>query len=220
MGPTDEELRRLRAELEEKLAGRKCVVVGVGREERGDDAVGVRLAERLQAALSSGGGTCGHERLVSCGQPIRRSLGEGGTPPSAPPVIFVAGDVPENYAVKAADLRPEVVLLLDAAAMDLAPGSVRLLRAEDIPPVPGVTHRPSLEMFAAFVRLDCGAETCLLGIQPNMARLGMGDSMSPEVEAALDTLEPLLIEVLSPSPEGPRSGIAGEGKETAQRSQG
>ena len=194
MGSTEQELRTLRAELAEEVAGRKYVVVGVGKEERGDDVAGLRLAERLQAAVltpARGEGTPRHEQPVPCGQ----------VPPPAQPVIFLAGDVPENYAVKVADLRPEVVLLLDAAAMGLAPGSCRLLRAEEIPPVPGVTHRPSLEMFAAFVKLDCGAETYLLGIQPNMAHLGMGDAMSPEVAAAVDTLELLLIEVLSPSPE-------------------
>lgn len=169
MGLTDEELSRLRAELEEKLAGRRCVVVGVGNELRGDDAAGRRLAERLEGKTRA--------------------------------VVFVGGDVPEDYAVRVADERPEVVLLLDAAAMDLPPGACRLLAAEEIPPVPGVTHRPSLEMFAAFVRLDCGADTYLLAIQPNMARLGVGDSMSPEVEDSLDALKPLLIEVLSPCPE-------------------
>jgi len=163
-GLSDEELGRLRAELEEKLAGRRCVVVGVGSELRGDDAAGLLLAERLE----------GKSRAV----------------------VFVGGDVPENYAVRVADQRPEVVLLLDAAAMDLPTGSVRLLRAEEIPPVPGVTHRPSLEMFAAFVKLDCGAETYLLGIQPDMEHLGVGDEMSPQVTAALDALEPLLLDIL------------------------
>ena len=163
-GLSDEELGRLRAELEEKLAGRRCVVVGVGSELRGDDAAGLLLAERLEGKTRA--------------------------------VVFVGGDVPENYAVRVADQRPEVVLLLDAAAMDLSPGSVRLLRAEEIPPVPGVTHRPSLEMFAAFVRLDCGADTYLLGIQPDVERLGVGDEMSPQVAAALDALEPLVLDIL------------------------
>ncbi len=203
MSPTPDELRSLGADLAAKLAGRKCVVVGVGNDLRGDDAAGVRLAERLQAALltpAGGEGAPRDEQPVSCGQ----------VPSPAHPFIFLAGDVPENYAVKVADLRPEVVLLLDAAAMGLAPGSCRLLRAEELPPVPGVTHRPSLEMFAAFVRLDCGAETYLLGIQPNLAHVGIGDPMSPEVETALEALEPILIEVLSPSPE-PASPGEGEG---------
>jgi len=47
MGPTDEELRQLRAGLEEKISGRTCVVVGVGNELRGDDGAGVAVARQL-----------------------------------------------------------------------------------------------------------------------------------------------------------------------------
>jgi len=173
MTPADPSLGPLRVQLRDTISGRKCVVVGVGNELRGDDAAGARLAQHLEAAIPS-----------------------AQTPSSVAPLIFHAGDVPEDYAVRVADQCPEVVLLLDAAAMGLPPGSCRLLAAEDIPPVPGVTHRPSLEMFAAFVRLDCGAQTYLLGIQPHMAHLGMGDEMSPEVEAALEALERMLVEIL------------------------
>jgi len=73
--------------------------------------------------------------------------------------VFVTFDLPEDYAVKAADLRPELVLILDAADFGGEPGQVRLIRAQDIPPTPGVTHRPSLEMVAAFLEMDAGAET-------------------------------------------------------------
>jgi len=116
--------------------------------------------------------------------------------PARVPIIH-AGEVPEDYAVKVADLKPQVVLILDAAVMNLPPGSCRLLRAEDLPPCPGVTHRPSLEMFATFVRLDCGAETYVLGIQPSLDHMALGDEMSPAVTAAMAALEPVLLEVLA-----------------------
>lgn len=184
MSLTEEGLSRLKGELEAKLAGRRCVVVGVGNELRGDDAAGVRLAERLETALS-----CGQAPLV------RHGLGEGASPVRVP--IIHAGEVPETYAVRVADLKPDVVLLLDAAAMGLPAGSCRLVRAHDLPPVPGFTHRPSLEMFARFIELDCGAESYVLGIQPDLDHLDLGHEMSPQVVAALDALLPLLAELLS-----------------------
>jgi len=94
------------------------------------------------------------------------------------------------------------VLLLDAADMGAPPGAVRLIPAEQVPAVPGGSHRPSLEMFAAFVRLECGAPSYILGVQPNLEHVGMGDAMSAEVAQALDRLEPLLVAVLARSRQG------------------
>lgn len=114
-----------------------------------------------------------------------------------PQRIFVTFDLPEDYAVKAADLRPEVVLVLDAADFGGDPGQARLIRAQDIPPTPGVTHRPSLEMLARFLELDAGAQTWVLGVQPDMGCVGLGDEMSAPVARTLGALERLLIDVLS-----------------------
>ena len=110
--------------------------------------------------------------------------------------VFVTHDLPEDYAVKAADLRPDVVLVLDAIDFDAQPGEVHLVAARDVPPTPGVTHRPSLEMMARFLELDAGADTWVLGVQPDMGHVGVGDRMSEPVARALDTLEEVLVEVL------------------------
>jgi hydrogenase 3 maturation protease len=113
-----------------------------------------------------------------------------------PQRIFVTFDLPEDYAVKVADLRPDVVLVLDAADFGDEPGAARLIRAQDIPPTPGVTHRPSLEMLARFLELDAGAQTWVLGVQPDLTRVGLGEEMSAPVVRALDALDALLVDVL------------------------
>ena len=111
--------------------------------------------------------------------------------------VFVTFDLPEDYAVKAADLRPELVLILDAADFGGEPGQVRLIRAQDIPPTPGVTHRPSLEMVAAFLEMDAGAQTWVLGVQPDMERVGLGDQMGAPMLRAVDALTEMLTELLA-----------------------
>jgi len=113
-----------------------------------------------------------------------------------PQPIFVTFDLPEDYAVKAADLHPDVVLVLDAADFGGGPGAARLIRAQDIPPTPGVTHRPSLEMLARFLELDAGAQTWVLGVQPEMDRVGLGDEMGVPVARTVAALEALLVDVL------------------------
>ncbi|MGD9497988.1 MAG: hydrogenase maturation protease [Armatimonadota bacterium] len=164
MHPTAEELAALGVELEALLGGRRVVVMGVGNELRGDDGIGVLLAERL-------------EQCVDC-------------------PVFVTFDLPEDYAVKAADLRPDVLLVLDAADFGGEPGQVRLIRALEIPPTAGVTHRPSLQMLARFLELDAGAQTWVLGVQPDITRVGLGAQMCAPVLRAADALEELLTELL------------------------
>ncbi|MCD6360095.1 MAG: hydrogenase maturation protease, partial [Armatimonadetes bacterium] len=112
--------------------------------------------------------------------------------------VMVTHDVPENYAVRVADMKPGLVLLLDAADMGLPVGSVRMILAEEVPAVPGGTHRPSLEMFAAFVRLEAGATTWLVGVQPDLSHLDMGAEMSPPIARALPLIERALVEALPP----------------------
>ncbi len=112
------------------------------------------------------------------------------------PKLFVAHDLPEDYAVKAADLRPDIVLVLDAINFGGEAGELHLVAARDVPPAPGVTHRPSLEMMARFLEVDAGADTWVLGVQPQMTSVGVGDEMSEAVARALDALEALLLELL------------------------
>ncbi len=165
MPTTTEGSQDIRERLEELIADRKIVLMGVGNEVRGDDAFGVMLGERIEHRIE--------------------------------PTVFVTHDLPEDYAVKAADLKPDVVLVLDAIDFHGEPGEVHLVAAKDVPPTPGVTHRPSLEMMARFIELDAGAETWVLGVQPRMDALGVGDEMSEPVARALDELEELLVELLS-----------------------
>lgn len=116
--------------------------------------------------------------------------------------VFVCHDLPEDYAVKAADLKPDAVIVLDAADFGGEPGDARLIRAEDIPPTPGVTHRPSLEMMARFLELDAGAATWVLGAQPDMERVGLGATMSEQIARVIDDLAELLLDLLGPTAGG------------------
>ncbi|MFW5868404.1 MAG: hydrogenase maturation protease [Armatimonadota bacterium] len=154
----------IREQLQGLIADRKVVLMGVGNVVRGDDALGVALAERIEHRVA--------------------------------PKVFVTHDLPEDYAVKAADLRPDLVLVLDAMDFGGEPGDMHLVAARDVPPTPGMTHRPSLEMMAKFLELDAGADTWVLGVQPDLSRLDLGLPLSDPVQEALDELEALLLELL------------------------
>lgn len=116
--------------------------------------------------------------------------------------VFVTHDLPEDYAVKAADVDPDIVLVLDAMDFGAEPGQLHLVAARDVPPTPGMTHRPSLEMMARFLELDAGADTWVLGVQPDLTRLDLGLPLSEPVTRAVDRLAVLLCELLPPA-DGP-----------------
>ena len=156
----------LERDLRERL-GERVVVMGVGNPDRADDGAGLRVAELLAKALP-GGVMPGGRRLT----------------------VLLTEDVPESFLGPAAAARPDTVLLVDAADMGTAPGSVALLEPGDLTCGATFTHRTPLSLLATFLSRETGADVFLLAIQPRS--LEWGDSMSSEVEAAARDLSRIL----------------------------
>ena len=151
--------------------GENVVVMGIGNPDRADDGAGLRVAELLAEALPCGGPP-GGRRLT----------------------VVLAGNVPESFLGPAAAARPDTVLLVDAADMGAAPGSVALLEPEDVPGGATFTHRTPLGLLATFLSRETGADVFLLAIQPRS--LEWGDPMSSEVEAVARHLSRILAAAL------------------------
>lgn len=100
---------------------------------------------------------------------------------------------PENFiSPLTRSIRDENVCLLivDAAEMGLPGGSVRRMRLDEFAGVAFGTHGIPLPLLLAPLLPEL--DVAVLGIQP--ARRGFGDSLSPEVSRAVETLAPLLLE--------------------------
>ena len=100
---------------------------------------------------------------------------------------------PENYiAPLTRAIRNDSVhlLIVDAAEMGLPGGAVRRMRLDEFAGVAFGTHGIPLPMLLAPLLPEL--DVTVLGIQP--ARRGLGDSLSPEVSRAVETLAPLLRE--------------------------
>ena len=74
--------------------------------------------------------------------------------------------------------------------MGLPGGSVRRMRLDEFAGVAFGTHGIPLPLLLAPLLPEL--DVTVLGIQP--ARMGFGDSLSPEVSRAVETLVPLLLE--------------------------
>jgi hydrogenase 3 maturation protease len=128
----------------------RIAVVGIGHELRGDDAAGVMVARRLQAASSA-------TRLV-----------------------LDAGPAPENFSGQLRAFAPDLLLLVDAVQMDEPPGTIRLLKLDAAQPSSLTTHTLSPHLLANYLRAALGCDIRLLGIQPAQDSFGAGLSSAVE----------------------------------------
>ena len=92
---------------------------------------------------------------------------------------------PENFAGLVRRLKPELLILLDAADMGLPPGTLRRLKSPTIHGADFGTHAGSIGRLADYLS-DCAGQIVILGIQP--AATVPGTRLSPPVRAALQTL--------------------------------
>ena len=81
-------------------------------------------------------------------------------------LILDAGPAPENITGELRRFRPEVVILVDAAQMDLPPGSIELILWDSTTGMSAASHMLPLSMLARYLTLEFGCAVHLLGIQP------------------------------------------------------
>ena len=103
--------------------------------------------------------------------------------------VIEAGQVPEDFTSEIKRLRPELLVLVDAALMGLEPGEVRIVPVEKIPKVAFSTHGMPLSFFIEFLS-DSVSEIILIGIQPKT--LEFGASLTNEVKKSANKLLSLL----------------------------
>src|SRR5512140_104842 len=116
----------------------RLALMGIGHELCGDDAVGIRIAEALHPLLSD------DERFL----------------------VLEAGPAPENCTGSLRRFRPDMVVMLDSALMDEAPGTIRWLNWQDTEGMGASTHTLPLHILASYLTAELGCGMGLIGIQP------------------------------------------------------
>jgi hydrogenase 3 maturation protease len=147
----------------------RLALVGIGHELRGDDGVGLDIVRRLRSRL---------------------------LPPGW--LALEAGSVPESCTSALRRFRPDLVVLVDAAHLDLRPGTVRWLECADTDGFHSSTHTLPLSVVATYLQTELGCAVGLLGIQP--ADTPIGAPLSPAVRRAASAIVSGLLE--TPTPKG------------------
>jgi len=137
-------------ELQTRLAAAgKVAVLGIGSPLKTDDAAGMMLIEELA------------QRGVASEQ-----------------VLLIPGSTaPENFTGVIREFAPDLLLAIDAAHMNLAPGTIALLEAEELSGLEFSTHMlpfSLMQQYLAGVGVD---EILLLGLEPLSTEFGLTTSM-------------------------------------------
>ena len=143
---------------DKRLAPPRVCILGVGSDLRGDDSAGLMVARTLLQCL----------------------------PPNEESNILVieGGPAPENYTGKIRAFQPNLVLIVDAANITEAPGTIQWIPLDSIDGMSASSHSLPLSVLAHFLTLELGCDVAILGIQPEQN--GIGAEVSPLVSAAID----------------------------------
>ena len=102
------------------------------------DRIEERLGGRSVAVVGVGNRLRGDDAAGS--RVVERLQGAG------LPCLIDAEDTPENDLGRLLEHAPDVVLFVDAAALDEAPGTLRLVDLSELAPRANTTHAPSLAL--------------------------------------------------------------------------
>jgi hydrogenase 3 maturation protease len=96
------------------------------------------------------------------------------------------GTVPENYTRMIRETHPEILLLVDAALMNLSPGSIRIIPRERVADAGIGTHQLPLDALCDVVSPYCGC-IVIIGIQPGIVEIGE-EMTRPVIEAGIELI--------------------------------
>lgn len=136
----------------------RIAILGMGNELDGDDAAGIVVVRRLREVLAG-----------------------------RPDVLVIdGGNAPESYTGKIRQFGTDFVLLVDAADMGEAPGTVAWLDWQETCGMSGSTHTLPLHVLAQYLIMEFGCQVALLGIQIQHLNMTLGDPLSAPVAEAVE----------------------------------
>jgi hydrogenase 3 maturation protease len=133
----------------------------------------------------------GKVALVACGNALRTDDGLGPfvaerLEAGEQLAIFSCETAPENFISPIIKSEPQVVIVLDTADLDAAPGTVRLVEPADIKEADFSTHAMSPALFMSVIKERTHAKLFLLAVQPLSTHFG--EELTPEIQKAAEEI--------------------------------
>jgi hydrogenase 3 maturation protease len=124
----------------------RVVVIGMGSELRGDDAIGLEVVRLLKKHQNS--------RLT----------------------VYEGHMTPEVFIAPACSLRPSHLVIIDAAELNEQPGTWRLLSREELQTGLFTTHYLPATAIADELSSRCNTNVAFLGVQPQSRGVSLSRS--------------------------------------------
>jgi len=152
------------------------VILGVGNILKGDDGIGVYVAEKLKEYIEK----------------VEQRAKEDKTRGDRVMVVAInCGTTPENYTSIIKKSSPDRLIVVDAADLGLSPGLCRIIPPERVGVMCISTHNMPLSLFTSYVGHFC-QDIVLVGIQPE--RMDFGAKLSSVARRAGGQVVNLIIE--------------------------
>ena len=136
----------------------KIIFLCIGNEMRGDDGLGPLMARNLTKLLKN------QSELL----------------------VINAETVPENYSGLIRKENPSHIIFIDAVEMKMNPGSIKLVKCEEIAEYNISTHAMPLSFIIKYLESFTDAKMLLIGIQPK--NMEMSNPISKEVKSGVEEL--------------------------------
>lgn len=121
------------------ITDKKTIFVGLGNEERGDDAIGLYIIKSLATK-------------------IKKKL-----------KFLLAYTTPENYLKQIIDSEPDIICFIDAVRSNKKEGTISLLGKDEISSAAISTHTSSIKMIIQFLQNSCKAKIYVIAISIKQA---------------------------------------------------
>lgn len=104
-------------------------------------------------------------------------------------------DSPEKYIDKFIDLKPDLIIFIDAMRLNRQPGELIIISNKDIANKGTITHQTNLHLIIHYIKLHINPQIFIIGIQPEDTTFG--NSISHKVRETANIICELFIERLS-----------------------
>jgi hydrogenase 3 maturation protease len=136
----------------------KIIFLCIGNDMRGDDGLGPLMARNLTKLFKN------QSELL----------------------VINAETVPENYSGLIRKENPSHIIFIDAVEMKMSPGSIKLVKCEEIAEYNISTHAMPLSFIIKYLESFTDAKILLIGIQPK--NMEMSNPISKEVKSGVEEL--------------------------------
>lgn len=146
----------------------RLLVCGVGNDLRGDDGIGLYVADRISL-----NGLPEKVKVLKC------------------------GEMPENYIFEIKEWSPSHILMVDAADLGKDPGTAVMVESNELYTKSISTHRLPLSLFSKIVAAELGGEVDVMMIGIQVGSCDFGAEVSDPVREAGDLVAGSVLELIS-----------------------